>query len=53
MYPLDLRASLQVVLALLNSSSLQEISETLRLMESGSCSVMLGGWLNSTLIYRG
>ena len=29
------------------------MSEILRLMELGSCLVMLGGWLDLTLIYRG
>ena len=51
--PLDFRAVSYSVIALLNSSSLQELSDILRLIESGSCLIMLGGWFDFALMYSG
>ena len=41
------------VKALLNSSSLLELSDILRLMESGSCLIILGEWFEFALMYSG
>ncbi len=49
-YPLDCRASSYIGLALLNSVSLRDMSDILRLMAAGSCLMMLGGWLDLVLM---
>ena len=40
-------------LALLNSCSLHELSEIRRLIDAGSCLMILGGWLDLILMYCG
>jgi len=37
----------------LNSCSLHELAEIRRLMDAGSCFIMLGGWLDFVLMYCG
>ena len=53
MSPQDFKAFLQMGFVLLNSLSLQDRLEIQWLMLSGSCLMILGGWLDLVLMYSG
>ena len=51
--PLACRAASYGGLAFSKASLLHDKTDSLRLMDSGSCRVILGGWFDLVLIYSG